>query len=224
MLVRKFVCKEHEEIGDLGWEPTFLKGEGFEPSWGFGLSHDILEHKVDNIGGAEGEFMAFGAMIWIRGASGWIYNGRNIMIRSFSDMVESDFADVLSRIVRGDQTLKCPGRTYKLRDYDSWESEMGVLVNKGISYFLQEMQESLNDFWLSKDEIKRRAIGWMRKGFRKAEKYYSKHNLGPCDVAYIFDKITKEVERQGELIEGDTLTIRIDLNTTEVSSFRAFDY
>lgn len=210
MLVRKFTCMEHEEFGELGWRPDWLKHLGFEPSWDFGVSHDILEHMVDKIGGAEGELMAFGAVIWIRGES-----GRDISL-------EGDFSRILTVIENGDQTLNCPGRTYKLRDHDYWEGEMVKIVREG----LREAREYYNvgDISLSESEIKRRAVGWMRKGFRKANAYYrTKLRLDSCSVAYIFDKITEIVNKNSKGMEiGETLTIRIDFSNCQVTGFRDY--
>lgn len=217
MIVRKLTCEEDRENGGEGWMPQWLKNHnGIEPSYGFGISHDILEHIVDKIGGAEGELMAFGASLWVRGEAG-------------KEMrLQYDFARMLEAIiVNGNQTLKCPGRTYKLRDYDYWDAEMGRIVSNGIDIFESDCEIYLDtgDFHLTVSEIKRRAISWMRKGFRKAQEYYRRHGLDSFSVAYLFDKITKIVEHESKGMElGEVLTIRIDFKACEVTGSKDYPY
>jgi hypothetical protein len=112
MIVRKLTCKEGE-LG-IGWMPNWVKDAAIDPGQGITVSHDILEHIVDDIGGAEGELMALGALLWIRGESGWFYNQMRMAYRSVTDILGSDIAIILEQIEYGNQTLKCPGKTHNL--------------------------------------------------------------------------------------------------------------
>lgn len=229
MIVRKLTCAQHEEYGHDGWLPTWLERLGFDPVTGRAVSHDILEHMVDKIGGAEGEFMAFGALCWNRGDSGWFYEHSRYNPR-ISYQLSGDFHEILRLISHGEQSLKDPGRTYKLReDHDHWNVEFQEIVDVGFESAIQELdhnddsQEELLP--MSIVEAKRRIIGWMRKGFRKADEYYSSYHLNACNVSYIFDQITELVNMHSKPMEiGEVLTIKIDLWNKRVYGYKEYPY
>ena len=220
MIVRKLVRVYSDEHGYDGWLPMHRKDDrDLSPANGLGVAHDILEHEVDKIGGAEGEFMALGALCWIRGESDWFASKST---RSFSTILASDFSEILSKIANEEQTLKDPGRVYRLRDWDYWNEEIDRSVLAGIEEFKNNGEDNYGGKWedipSSPEEIKRRIVGWMRKGFRKAYQFYRvRHGMDSCDMAYIFDKIIKIAERNVCYEVGDILTIRINPRSYEVS-------
>lgn len=224
MIVRKFTCTYHDDMGQLGWKPTFLKGEGIEPAWDFTLAHDILEHAVDNIGGAEGEFMALGAMMWGRGGSGWFFSkGGSVKL---SEILASDFEDILITIASGKETLRCPGRTYKLSDYDDLEKEMSKGIRDAIKAFKKNKYNDIKEIPCPEGDIERRIVGWMRKGFRKARDYYGKYGLDSHGVSYIFDQIADIARKHNpeRYMEGEVLTIRIDPTNCDVTASLHYDW
>src|SRR5687768_7898741 len=96
MIVRKLVRVYSDEYGYDGWLPVNRKDDPYaSPANGFTVAHDILEHEVDKIGGAEGEFMALGALCWIRGESSW-FLGKSYI--PFTQMLSGDIADILSKV------------------------------------------------------------------------------------------------------------------------------
>lgn len=220
MIVRKLVQVYNEDYGH-GWLPLHRKDDpDLSPASGYGIAHDLLEHEVDKIGGAEGEFMALGALCWIREESGW-FVGRTFRA-TLPVRLCGDIADILSKIAQGEQTLKDPGRSYKLRDWDHYNEMMNLIAAFGVNA-LKENEAghvgALEDIPYPVEEIKRRMVGWMRKGFRKAIAfYYTRHRLDSSDMSYIFDKVIKLAdEKQKYAEEGDILTVRIDPVTHNVS-------
>lgn len=223
MIIRKLVRAYSEEHGYDGWLPLHRKDDpDFAPASGYGVAHDILEHEVDKIGGAEGEFMALGALCWIRGESGHLMS-KSYFYRSIADMLASDFSQILSKIANTEQTLKDPGRVYKLRDWDCWNVEIDSIVLAGIEEFkntgLDNYGGRLEDIPYSFEEIKRRIVGWMRKGFRNAYQFYrTRHGMDSFAVCHVFDQITKIVEKNFCYEVGDILAIRIDMRSYDVTS------
>ena len=65
MKVYTFKVEEHEEYGSLGFKPSWYPNGA--PLGGMTAAHDILEHFPNDNGGAESEFLALGAALWIRG-------------------------------------------------------------------------------------------------------------------------------------------------------------
>lgn len=217
MIVRKFVCADGE-LG-IGWLPMWVKDKDIDPSEGLTIAHDILEHMVDNKGGAEGEFMALGAMLWTRGESGWFYSRKQPYYRSIPQMFSGDVAMILEKIANGHQSLCCPGRTRSLgEDYDHWENDIEEAVTLGINEFHLNFGEH-TELPFDEDTILDRIMGWMRKGFHKAVNYYSKHGLHYEEVAYLFDKIVEETNRYKphNHFDGQIMTVRINYKTQDVS-------
>ncbi len=65
MLVKQFVCEEHEEYGSLGWREK--DKPHFAPFQGLAVAHDCLEHFPDDGPEIEHEMQALGAGLHVRG-------------------------------------------------------------------------------------------------------------------------------------------------------------
>lgn len=74
MIHTVFEWREDREFGHDGW---ILKGfPNFNASGGQGIAHDTLEHFKKGDGSLAHEMLAFGAIIFIRGETGW-FESRN---------------------------------------------------------------------------------------------------------------------------------------------------
>lgn len=212
MITRTFEAKEDPEHGYLGWMPTWI--EDANSGDARLATHDILEHYVDRIGGAEGELMAMGCVIWGRANAGSLHNA----FRSVEDTIGGDVMFVLREVAYGNQTLKDPGRTASLDDVDEYAER---LINDCIPNALKSLREeseydaqSYNQaIGMSDKEIAYRVRGWLRKGARQAEnKYYRRHGIGGGQLAMLFDKVQAKIERyKAEHYEGATMKVRVDL-------------
>lgn len=214
MIVRYFTKKEDWETGNVGWIPEFMPSEAVGVSTGVGIAHDVLEHLVDKIGGFEGEMMALGALLWGRGQAGTLNN---------RDGLKFDIAFSLENILYKNETLKDPGHTYRLNDdYDSYFEEMFERhVYEGIRMFRRETHEDGQIYDLTDSEVKRRIIGWLRKGVRAAnDLFWNKYRADNYAVAMLFKDITNLAEKPAydadNYYTGDRLKVSLDLGRCEV--------
>lgn len=214
MITRWFVHKEDDETGDRGWIPEGMDNANI--SYARGIAHDTLEHAVDKVNGFEGEMMALGALMWGRGIAGTLPNSRTGL--------KYDIAFSLENIIYKDQTLKDPGKTYRLSNIDEgdWFEEIfEEQVYQGILQFRNETREDGLIYGLTDSEVKRRIIGWLRRGVRAAIKmYYTKHKLDSYEVAMLFDKVMgmadKPKYKADNYYTGDRLKVSVNLATQEV--------
>lgn len=216
MIIRTFTCKEHQEYGGLGWQPDWVENQAMvDPIGGMGVAHDILEHPLRGIGGAENEFMAFGSIYWIRGQNNWWRQNGNFL--SVEDHMSSDYAQILPRIIEGYETLKSPGRTTRLDD-DRAEEVFHNSIQMGFLTTIAEqdhLEEGIHD--LIHDGGKDRVLGWLRKGYRMAQKRYK--GIDSYDVACIFTNIMNDADKRlKHAEEGMKLKVWIDFDTRRVSA------
>lgn len=224
MLSRTFTVKEHEEYGSIGLQPDWVGNQAMvEPIGGMGAAHDILEHPINGIGGAENEFMALGAMYWIRGQNNWWARGGNV--RKVEEHMTSDYEQILPRIFEGYETLKDPGRTYRLSD-ECAEECFRSSVNIGFRNVISEREEYDQAV---KDLIhaggKERIIGWLRKGYRMAQKRY--RGIDNYHLSYVFSRIEKALDKElKHADEGMKVKVQIDLERglVRAESFWPEDY
>jgi hypothetical protein len=217
MITRTFKAKEDPELGNVGWMPTWITDANSGDARL--AAHDILEHYVDSKGGAEGELMAMGCVIWGRANAGSLYNP----YRSVENTLGSDIMFVLREVVYGNQTLTNPGRTASLEDVDdSVESLINDCIPEALKSLRSEMECEEQNYnqaiGLTDAEITYRLRGWLRKGARQAEnRYYKCHGVGSGDLSMMFDKVQEKVARySAEDYLGCELKVSVDLRKFEV--------
>lgn len=205
-----FEWREDKEYGGEGW---ILKGfPNFNVSSGLGIAHDTMEHFADGDGEMGAEMEAFGAMLYIRGESGWFYNKPGG--RSFAESLGDEISRFLEDVRHGVAQLRDPGKTYRLSD--ETENELQELLRRGIrvaNHNLNEDLFDLGDTYTSGRDTDR-MLGWMRKGYRRAVKRYA----GNCsdELAYAFDQVVDATKRRyGEY--GDELHVNVNNKTLKVT-------
>lgn len=213
-MVHTFTMQEHEDHGYTGW--VLDSKPYFDPMDGMGVAHDVLEEFPRGKDQPHDELLAMGALIFGRGEM-WSHNcslvetvahecsgvfrhvfheeGYSLAFCYPSRPFEDDLIDyentiqaVVEHIVKIN-TLD-PTRGYDNREYDDAESEK----------VLGEVENIRN---------------WLRLGIRKARRRF--RNLEGYDVAQLFERIEKEVNRvtkQAEL--GDKLSIRVSYKRNDV--------
>lgn len=216
MITRTFEAKEDPETGSMGWMPTWIDNANSGDARL--AAHDVLEHYVDTEGGAEGELMAMGCVIWGRVMAGSIYS--NYM--PTEKVIGSDIMQILREVRYGGQTLTDPGRTARIFDDEDVEQMINDCIPEALKSLRIETEDddvTINQaLGLSDEEISRRLRGWLRKGARAANnKYYRRHGVGNGELAILFDKVQDKISRySAESYEGATMTVCVDLAKYEV--------
>lgn len=213
-IVRMFQMDEDDRTGEVALRPLFI--EGADPANGAGCAHDILEHMVDTEGGAEGECMALGAMFWGRGEAGML--NRGFTRRPDYELFAGDVMFILENIYneRNNETMRSPGRTLKLRDYDRVEETFTRGARQGWEDFVNSM-EPYGSFLDNKEEYIESMIGWARKGFRRAEAiYYGRYRRDASDIAYLYDRLADKISKKMQsMSEHHRLKVSIDLHRND---------
>lgn len=216
MITRTFEAKMDPELGYLGWMPTWI--EDANSGDARLAAHDVLEHYVDTKGGAEGELMAMGCVIWGRVMSGSIHSD----YLPVEKIIGSDIMQVLREVLYGNQTLTDPGRTARIFDDEDVEQMINDCIPQALKSLRVETEGDDKSFnqalGMTDEEISYRIRGWLRKGARSANnKYYRRHGIGNGQLSMLFDKVQDKIARyKAEHYEGGTMKVRVDLTRYEV--------
>jgi hypothetical protein len=199
-MITSFDWREDKEFGHYGWIMTGMPD--FNASTGLGIAHDTLEHFANGDGSLTDEMMAFGAMMYIRGEGGYfdaLPNNNNVPHLQLG----GDICRFLQDERRGSIHIRKPPRTYSIGEMDS---EIQLSIKEGVRLANSELDDGDTPF--STGEVTDRMIGWMRIGYRKAERRYC--NAAPIYLAHLFTEIRDTVDRQfkhGE--EGEKLIVKV---------------
>jgi hypothetical protein len=211
LISRTFRAGEDQNYGGTGWIPTWIP----EANAGDArlVAHDLLEHYVDTKGGAEGELMAMGCIVWGRVMAGAIQ-----AYQPMSKVLGADVMNVLREVVYGNQTLTSPGRTHRIDD-ECVEDEINACIPEAIRMLKAEYEEEpTKALGLSHKEIVYRIRGWMRNGARQAEnRYYKRHGVTYWQMAELYRKVQREVEKyRADDYLGAILKVSVNLKEQTV--------
>ena len=194
-----FDAAEHAEYGTIGFRPTWYKAG--DPLSGMAVAHDILEHFPGDDGRAEGEYMALGAALWIRGEGGYWSNS----MYSPEEQIASDF-DMIWGIqphvrpcgVAHDAALMARCRT---------AARLGRKNMRSNGREVSEVPTAADC---------ERIARWLAKGYQRARRRYGRR--GACQVAWdLFKPIEEAAERALKYAEqGMRLTVRVDYTRCKV--------
>lgn len=221
MQVRRFTYGIDRDTGMEGLRADWMLNA--EPGNGRLCAHDVLEHNLREPGAAEGEMMALGASLYIRGFSGWFHNNS----LTVEGIYANDVSSIMERVAEGAETLSDPGVTRPLRDCENEEQSFHELIDLGFKLARDELPRLTDDWQAVADEVltsenKRRALGWLRKGYRKAVRRYA--GADPYEIGRMFTALAKEIDRKThDLYEGAAVTIRIDARTCHFSVETPYD-
>ena len=218
MIRVKFIWGEDEERGGEGWIPAAQPDFNANVSGG-GIAHDVVEHANLKDGSVEGEAQAFGAVLYGRAMSGW-FSQQIHMNRDPVWHMAASFSGVLRNLFdaeRREPMLQAPkGGIRRLDDEDAEEiirettakaSQM-ALQEIGAEYEYRDNDDKalLFDFLAS---VRANLPRHLRVGYRKCR---DRFQASSCDVADLYDQITKEVNQHSHrhvYTEGDELTVAI---------------
>lgn len=189
-IVREFVRGTHKEDSDReGWimkgmsnfDPLFPERDG---SAGVGLAHDVLEHFSATDTSLEAEFLAFGSILYLRGESDYwattVKPGQGVWSIDPGVNMSGDVAHFLYQSDVDGITLCKPPRNRKLDD------ELEEILHTLYVHAMRTMTELGDDTqqrWNMRAALKR-AIGWMRVGYRKAR---DRWNMGFDERVHMFE-------------------------------------
>jgi hypothetical protein len=206
-IVRKFVWGHDDEYGIDGWKPALIPH--FNVTQGFGIAHDVLEHFSASDSSINAEFLAFGAILYMRAEGDyWANNGR-----ANYDPADNLYNDVADFLINSGDGLKRPGRTKRL------DSDLEEIIDRIRAKARRTMREEWSDDDTDdarNDRLLEWAIGWMRKGYRKAAKRW--------DINHAYRRVGLFMEIERELDQprfkhgdyGDTLVISINKKNLDV--------
>lgn len=208
MKTYEFKVAEHEDYGLIGLCPTWM-GENPDPLDGTVAAHDILEHGPKDDGSIEAEFMAFGAMFYVRGYDYFASKGRynpDPAYQAHSDVWEQ----YRYAMMRGESfTLRDPGRVPPCDEDDTIERMLDLAKSMCRAEAEHDEQDpEAMDEWLSEENI-RRMRGWMRKGYRRAVRRY-RNCSWPGGLFYDIEKALQPYCVEEYL--GQTIKVRVDIN------------
>lgn len=164
-IVRTFTWGTHTDDPTIeGW---IMKGmETFDPvREGVGLAHDVLEHFNPTDTSIEGEFLAFGSMLYLRGEPDW-WSGVHASVTDPGWAMSSDIAHFVAKTVKRDNSVATPPRHNKLGH------EVEEIVTSTYLHAMRELRyeaDGTGQHWQMRAEL-RKALGWMRVGYRKANR------------------------------------------------------
>mgnify|MGYP001599717771 CR=1 FL=1 len=190
-----FEVAEHEEFRTLGFKPSWYpKGD---PLGGIGVAHDILEHFPKDDGSAEGEYMALGASLWIRGHAGYYQNG------TAAENIASDLP-----MVWGIQSHVKPCGL-------SRDSEGIEQAREAVKHWAREFKY-MEGSKLPSHEERERVARWIAKGYKRAQTRY--RGIPSYKLAYdVFKPIEDAAEKALKYAEaGMVLTVCVDVSHCKV--------
>src|SRR5271170_2230117 len=190
MLVKTFVCEEHEEYGGLGWRE---KGKShFDPYQGLAVAHDCLEHFPNDRGTIEDEMMALGAGFHTR--YGMPYNQHE-----WWENIQADCVNLFQLYRYDGVAFNSPPENLCRKSRNQFiENQIDKLVEslpeflRGENGYEHESPEDAERMDLYIANFTERVGPWVRHGFRRAkrrwrgEAYY---------IGAVFTHIRDEADR-----------------------------
>jgi len=207
-IARRFEFAQHEDSGELGFLPTWIKGA--DPFRRVG--HDMLEHfLVPQCNAAEAELMALGAMLVIR-----IDSARNRYIsaeQNLAQVMEGAMNDWMDGL---EDPRPLPSRP--LRDYDWAEKVIGLAVPKAFNAHARNFDGEP----YYPNTLQLVCVSWLRAGVRAAYRRYGRCRTDLFTLGdYVFpklDEFSQKLARSDDLVEGDTVIITADIEACEFTA------
>lgn len=173
-----------------GWKALWM--DNADPAMPMQCTHDILEHAVDTEGWATGEMQAYGAILLVRGQSGYFAKQG----REPYQFLASELAYILRRVKNGREVIYDPGHTVALKD--RWvEDQIWRTVHHAFEEFERDYAADYPGPWpMQLFVLKRFLVGWMRKGYRAATNLYCKrYGLDCHKLGALFEAIEDQFKR-----------------------------
>lgn len=188
MIVGIFKLEEHPEYGSMGLR--LADKPHFDPLGGLATIHDLLEHFADDRGDLASELEALGASIYVRNGEMY-YLDSGSYVRDPAHHISGDMPQQVRYTEdRCEYELRDCGPSRAIQD-EFVEGIIQRVLEKSIKLVKDEC-EALPE-WLSTKEQRRRFVGWLRRGYRRASDRYKTHDQS--QLGYTFGVGVKEVDK-----------------------------
>ena len=191
MLHRVLVYKCDYDVPAYGRMDGFIWPHGpkdwFPVNEGRLLAHDILEHFAHDDGSVEGELMALGASVNIRGISGLIQ--------------ASGYASDLEDLIR--RNISVPHQTTRLSEEKAEQIITDACTHPGLISWLKDDD-------IDVPEMLNRCHGWMRIGYRRSVKRFGDDH---ANLTYMFQSLHHNFDAERRIrqsYEGQKCHISVD--------------
>ena len=181
--------REHESYGTLGFQ---IKGRSWaEPGSAMTLAHDILEHFPNDRGSTEEEFMALGASLFVRN-EGEYHAQKNAHNCDPGYQMSGDIEMQTDYMMQRGESIwiRSPGRT------EACAMNIEGYISTALEFAMKESRSRSDDGrpeeWL-RPENHWKARGWMRRGYRKAQRRYK--GIDRSHLCQVFLEIERHAER-----------------------------
>jgi len=181
------------EIGVWGWKPNWLTASNVNAlTDGFGVAHDILEHRLGDRPTVEEEIIAHGAMWHIRGQHGYWADKYN---PDPAYHMGSSWPEFFRSTYEAGKEVMWPGR---VRPVEHWDEELVRVVKEGRR---QTEGECDSNYEHCLNEFEARTLGWLRRGVRLAARRYA--GCSSYAVLRLFDDIKDHVNYLKNRVRGE---------------------
>jgi hypothetical protein len=196
-----FHVATHGDYGTLGLRPSWYPTG--DPLGGMAAAHDILEHFANDDGSTEGELMALGASLFVRGDGGYSTQYRHYdCVRDPAGDIPTVWGYMLERENR--TTVRACGAS---RDSFGMDTARAIIA---------EGMKEIENPWPNADTRERMAC-WIARGYARAMRRYSRVIGGACAVAATFMEIERQCARElKHAEEGMTLTVYVNVKRSSV--------
>lgn len=193
----QFAVETHPEYRNIGYTPLWYPNG--DPYGGMTVAHDIMEHFPNDDGSAEGEFLALGCTIWLRGDSGYMQRKGNHS--STIDNIAAEFPEIWRAHTQNherDSIIPC-----ELVDDDEAMEMCREIVKEGNAY----IDEFSNESWNKEDS--EYIARYLASGYKRAQDIYpDNYTAAFC----LFKSIEEEADRLLNFAEcGQILTVMVDI-------------
>jgi hypothetical protein len=208
MKTYRFTVAEHEEFGSLGFKPSWYPHG--DPLGGMAVAHDILEHFPNDDGGAEGEFLALGAALYIRGETGYFQRHGNVNPPEVHLSAEFDMIWRAHTERDGRSDIREVSRVRNTELLDTCRK----IVRLGVKAIIEAYGEDAENVSKPDSVNQERIARWLAKGYVKAARRY---RMDQHTLSYVFGKIEAEADKALKYAEaGQVFTVRLDLAHAEI--------
>ena len=176
----------------------------FDASTSFGVAHDILEHFPDDSGRMEDEYMALGAIVFVRGYEEWNANQRFGVLDPAEVLSDEPCNQVDYHGIHS--VLEAPYRTPNRTDED-FESFLTRFIRQA-RHDMMDRYGSL-PVWLRHGEQVGYLKDWMRIGYQRAQRRYRSHSMS--HMVQVFQCVAEQAEEiMKHVNENDRVIIRVE--------------
>ena len=211
-----FRVQRHEDHGDLGLIETTAPPEFF-PLQGMGIAHDCLEHFPGDDGSIDHEFMALGAMIWIRGDQGYFLH------QPTEANLSVEMSAMLWRYFYYDSyTMRPPKPGNRLEICSVVIGACKLATNEILYDFdIDEISDKLKEFMAS-------ARYWLQVGYNRAKKRYPRPDKAVSVFRIIEEQVNNildfETVYEGQEVEIQYCVSKCTANVKVIPDPYEYDY